>query len=1422
MKNNYIYRIVSTPKLLAICLVFTLGIGSVVGQTSKTFVTSGTFTVPASVYSIQVQCWGGGGGGGSARATNGGSGGGGGGGAYKIATIAVIPGQVISYTVGAGGVGGSSSNATIGGATTFSTTVTAVTANGGSPGGNNTSTTLKGAGGAGGTGGTYNGGAGAPGQTGAGGGGGSSAGTGSNGNTATTNTGATAVTGGGAGGSGASNTTGRAGAAPGGGGAGGSKNNTNTNGGAGGTGQIVINYYVTYDPNPTIVIGYKSGIPQTNGNTNESHTLNSSFQASMIDKLTNASNFGPIGKSPFIFQIVDLGNTPITKALLIANNIDILHLGISDGDAWSGTLVDSYTTSEISEIKSWTNETQTRVVLAFQGYAAALGGTGYAAATGNVGLNNVTTLGKSILNGPFADFTPFNQSGGYTGVFTKTPSSSCVLTEDSSTPTKKSTGLVDNISGDIYLADVGLLEKAAGLTDGSLISSSTDEFCANIYHGLAQIVSNKPLSVCQFFDCPSGINGPTLSAASINVKCPATTTNLNSLIVGSSPAGSVLKWFTTPDHTTGTEYTTPETATAGTYYAFYYTGGGDNCYSPPTKVVVEQGISISTNYLNEFSYVFGSGPSATQTLIVSGACLTNPIDITLTANSKYEISVDGINWQTTTLTLPLTTPAPNGIVENTNIYVRLISGLAVGLYNGSSITLTSTGATTKIVNLTGRVTDYCTTTGNTDEQTSITLVKFNTINNITRKSNPSYTDYTSTISTDLNPNQTYSLTVNLNTDGNYTVNCKVWIDWNHDGDFSENGEDYDLGNATFVSNGKTSASPYNITVPIGAAVGNTVMRVSCSYYPNELDPCATIRYGEIEDYTLNILKNYWQGNTSEDWNTGSNWTAGVVPADGADVEYSTGTPYPAAANDLKLDQDRTIGNLINATTKKLIIPTGLSLKVNGSIQTGGFDDRIVIKTRTASPSVPNGSLIFPNAYGVHATVEMYSRAYKGPVVTLPDETSYSYNWQFFGIPLTQVTADPTFAGSYVRIYNESQPGERTKWTQLTNSSILYPFKGYEITQKDSTTIYFRGELVNRSTTISLPYTTTTGVFEQGQHILSNPYTAAIDVRKLIFGSDTERTVYLYTTGSFANWYNSGGGTTYDDTSASAGQYLAIPQRVAGIEDGLTNDIPSMSSFLVKATDTSGAKPGSVTINYGSVVFKNAHPQRVKSTPSANLSATDLVSTKIDLIGQHYSDRMWIFTEPSCTKNFDNGWDGRKILGSSLAPQIFAVEPDGDYQVNSVDDMHNTDIAFQPGDEVEYTMKFTNENIKRKYAGVYLVDLVENKTVDVTESGSTYQFATAPASEPNKRFKIITRYYEKNAPDIESSVKIFTARNTVFIQNLSASSGECTLYDILGRAIIKKTYGPNSVTEVGVNLTQGAYVTTAITNGEKVSKRVIVQ
>ncbi len=160
---------------------------------------------------------------------------------------------------------------------------------------------------------------------------------------------------------------------------------------------------------------------------------------------------------------------------------------------------------------------------------------------------------------------------------------------------------------------------------------------------------------------------------------------------------------------------------------------------------------------------------------------------------------------------------------------------------------------------------YCSSYGNTTYQTSVTRFVFNTIDNSSGK--PSgYSDYTS-ISTQVSTGNTYNITVNLNTDGDYTVYARVWIDWNQDGDFDDSGEQYDMGSATNTSDGATSLSPLTITVPTSATSGTTRIRVSARYsqYPNSCDQDFD---GEVEDYSLEILG----AGTPEFHNTSSNGT----------------------------------------------------------------------------------------------------------------------------------------------------------------------------------------------------------------------------------------------------------------------------------------------------------------------------------------------------------------------------------------------------------------------------------------------------------------------------------------------------------------------------------------------------------------------
>lgn len=130
-------------------------------------------------------------------------------------------------------------------------------------------------------------------------------------------------------------------------------------------------------------------------------------------------------------------------------------------------------------------------------------------------------------------------------------------------------------------------------------------------------------------------------------------------------------------------------------------------------------------------------------------------------------------------------------------------------------------------------------------------VVFNTISNTgtgcTSPSANNYQDYTA-ISTNVQQNTSYTITATSGPSwGQYHV---AFIDFNHDNDFDDAGEFFDIGYA----NGGMSISN-TILIPNGVAGGPTIMRVLCKYSTAPVlagQACANFSYGECEDYTLNI------------------------------------------------------------------------------------------------------------------------------------------------------------------------------------------------------------------------------------------------------------------------------------------------------------------------------------------------------------------------------------------------------------------------------------------------------------------------------------------------------------------------------------------------------------------------------------------
>ncbi|MEI7504693.1 MAG: T9SS type A sorting domain-containing protein, partial [Paludibacter sp.] len=269
-------------------------------------------------------------------------------------------------------------------------------------------------------------------------------------------------------------------------------------------------------------------------------------------------------------------------------------------------------------------------------------------------------------------------------------------------------------------------------------------------------------------------------------------------------------------------------------------------------------------------------------------------------------------------------------------------------------------------------------------------------------------------------------------------------------------------------------------------------------------------------------------------------------------------------------------------------------------------------------------------------------------------------------------------------------------------------------------------------------------------------------------------------------------------------------------NGLPSQIPSMQAFLVMVASDNALATVSIPYSAAGTIVKNTTKQRSKTA--------DNVSTRIDVKGAGYGDRMWIISQPECTREFDNGWDGYKSYYAGVT-QLFAMETSGDYQVNSVDNINNTYLGFQAGAADSYTMTFTNENIESQYSVLYLIDLFDNnKVTDITTSGSTYTFTSVATTTPEKRFKIVTSLgtVTDKQTIADAKLKVYCSQNTIFINNQTDISGTLNIYDIMGRNIQNVMFSANNISSIPMNLSTGTYIVKGKAGNNEVVERLIFQ
>jgi len=258
-------------------------------------------------------------------------------------------------------------------------------------------------------------------------------------------------------------------------------------------------------------------------------------------------------------------------------------------------------------------------------------------------------------------------------------------------------------------------------------------------------------------------------------------------------------------------------------------------------------------------------------------------------------------------------------------------------------------------------------------------------------------------------------------------------------------------------------------------------------------------------------------------------------------------------------------------------------------------------------------------------------------------------------------------------------------------------------------------------------------------------------------------------------------------------------------------------------------------------------------------AQSLTDIRITVQGSRYSDQMWVFSVPTCTRDFDNGWDGYKMFGTNpLLPQLFAVEASGNYQIDVVPDFNNTYIAFKAGEDTTYTLTFTNENLSLLYTQLYMIDSVANKTIDIFSTGTKYTFNVQPTASAAKRFKIVTSIPTPPVDPVvipadtvvapvdtivaptdpvvspvenkkekkekkEKKIKIYNSGNTIVVENQGKANGKLKLYNATtGKQIKTRDFIAKGTTKITTDLKPGSYVVKAVASTDDVTTTIVIQ
>jgi len=552
---------------------------------------------------------------------------------------------------------------------------------------------------------------------------------------------------------------------------------------------------------------------------------------------------------------------------------------------------------------------------------------------------------------------------------------------------------IEILGGDINIGTItGNTIGAATGTGSITVTGSTN----------GQIVYGIYISSIGTVDCQNNAigsitvgNGATLAGNfyGINKTITAGTTTISNNTIGSTTSANSIN------------ASSGSTANAQVVYGIYNAGTGT--------------IAISNNTISKLTN--GTTNTTVGTLgVVNGITSLNGT-ITIANNTIYDLSIANANTNTTSSAsvcgMALTgTATPKTVTGNTifnlsNSYVSF-AGNVIGIYFAGGVStnvvsenfihsLSATGVSSITANMYGikiatGVTTYFNNIINLGGNTKTNVygiyetgalnnnnnLYFNTVyisgSLASGSTNKSYALYSAVSTNVRNFRNNIFLNARSTTAGanlhysayfNYTASTNITLNYN---DYFVSGTGGVIGwwnsanktslpiitgqdanslaiNPIFTAPGGTNALDYITTAALAGVFGTGILTDYSGITRNNPP-----KMGALES----ALGFVWQGNISTDFATASNWQNGAVPTDGADISFAA-TP----ANDCYLDQNRTLKNITNTSSKKFVI-NGKQFTLSGNLISATANQidassasSVIVFTGTSAQSIPAGAFV---------------------------------------------------------------------------------------------------------------------------------------------------------------------------------------------------------------------------------------------------------------------------------------------------------------------------------------------------------------------------------------------------------------------------------------------------------------------------------